>query len=224
MSTSALRPRGLPRATRRAPRAPRAPKDPNAIRDRGRKPIFLPNFTLTLLRTPFLPPTMATFITPLNLNKLDLRSYLANAYGVRVNAVRSYVQQQRVRQDKPGARIASPRRWYRPRAIKKMTVEMNAHFAWPEEVQDFTPWDKDTYDKAREAQEAERDAYMPDALEKPPRDRKSIAEQAKRLLRGEDRWRPREEKEAERVEWEDVGEPVEVEVDGDGQVGDERRR
>ena len=81
---------------------------------------------------------MATFITPLNINKLDMKSYLLNAYGVRVRAVRSYVQQQRVRQDKPTAKRVSPRRWYRPRSIKKMTVEMDMAFAWPDEVDDFS--------------------------------------------------------------------------------------
>ena len=54
-------------------------------------------------------------------------------------------------------------------------------------------------------QERERDAYRPDAAQKPPTsERESIAAQAKRLLKGEDRWRPT---------WEDFGEPVEVETD-----------
>ena len=69
-----------------------------------------PNFTLTLLRTPFAPPNYATFLTPLHLNKLDLKDYLYNLYGVQVLSVRSYVQQARVRQDKPGARLPKPRR------------------------------------------------------------------------------------------------------------------
>ena len=71
---------------------------------------YRPNFTLTLLRTPFAPPNYATFITPLHLNKLDLKDYLYNLYGVEVLSVRSYVQQARVRQDKPGARLPKARR------------------------------------------------------------------------------------------------------------------
>lgn len=98
-----------------------------------------PNFTLTLLRTPFLPPDYASFIVPLNLNKLDLKDYLYHAYDVRVLSVRSYVQQQPVRQDRPGAIDPKPRRWFRPRAIKKMTVHLEKGFVWPEEPKDYKP-------------------------------------------------------------------------------------
>ena len=98
-----------------------------------------PNFTLTLLRTPHLPPTFATFIAPLNLNKLDIRDYLFHVYGVTCLKVRSYVQQQRVRQGKPGELRPAPRRWYRPRAVKRMTVEMDKPFVWPEAPKDFEP-------------------------------------------------------------------------------------
>ena len=66
---------------------------------------YRPNFTLTLIRPhPDAPPRFASFITPLNLNKLDLKDYLYNAYGVHVLSVRSYVQQQRVREGKPGSK------------------------------------------------------------------------------------------------------------------------
>jgi large subunit ribosomal protein L23 len=101
-------------------------------------PLPSPNFTLTLLRTPFLPPTYASFIVPLNLNKLDIKDYLYNAYGIHVLSVRSFVQQQRVRQDKPNAKRPAYRRWFRPRAIKKMTVEMDKPFVWPEEPDDYS--------------------------------------------------------------------------------------
>jgi large subunit ribosomal protein L23 len=92
---------------------------------------------LTLIRTPKLPPTFATFIVPLNINKLDLRDYLWNAYGVPVTGVRSYIQMQKLRQDKPHASRPFPRKWYRPRSIKKMTVEMEQPFVWPEEPESF---------------------------------------------------------------------------------------
>jgi large subunit ribosomal protein L23 len=75
----------------------------------------------------------------LNLNKLDIRDYLFHAYGVRVISVRSYVQQMPVRQDKPGAIRPQQRRWFRPRAFKKMTIEMDKPFVWPDEPDDFTP-------------------------------------------------------------------------------------
>jgi hypothetical protein len=90
-----------------------------------------PNFTLTLLRTPTQPPNFASFIVPLNLNKLDLRDYLWNVYGISVRGVRSYIQQQKVRQDKPGEKRPKQRKWFRPRAIKKMMVEMEQPFVWP---------------------------------------------------------------------------------------------
>jgi hypothetical protein len=103
-------------------------------------PSHSPNFTLTLLRPPpGTPPSFASFLVPLNLNKLDLRDYLWNGYGVRVKGVRSYIQQQKVRQDKPGAKRPAQRRWYRPRAIKKMMVELEEPFAWREEPQSLEP-------------------------------------------------------------------------------------
>jgi large subunit ribosomal protein L23 len=70
---------------------------------------------------------------PLSLNKLDLRDYLYNVYGVSVRGVRSYIQMQKLRQDKPGERNPRPRKWFRPRSIKKMMVEMDAPFVWPQE-------------------------------------------------------------------------------------------
>lgn len=99
-----------------------------------------PDFTITLLRTPFLPPTFAKFLVPLKLNKLDMRDYLWHAYGVKCNNVRSFVQQQKLRQDDPARKRAMPRRWYRGASIKKMTVEMDRPFAWPEEPEDWTPY------------------------------------------------------------------------------------
>jgi large subunit ribosomal protein L23 len=86
-----------------------------------------------MIRNNKLPPTFASFIVPLNLNKLDLRDYLWHAYGVPVISVRSYIQLQKMRQDKPNASRPAPRRWYRPRSIKKMTVEMDRPFVWPAE-------------------------------------------------------------------------------------------
>jgi len=173
----------------------------------GRKEVFLPNFTLTLLRTPHLPPSFAQFIVPLNLNKFDLRDYLFNLYGVRVLAVRSYIQQQKVRQDKPGARRPVQRRWYRPRAIKKMLIEMERPFVWPEEPEDYDRWDKETFDAARKSREEsdKRNPMRRESRKLPTEERQSIAEQAKALLEGQAKW------EAANPKWEDIGEAVEVE-------------
>lgn len=98
-----------------------------------------PNFTVTLLRTPFLPPTFATFIVPLNLTKIDIRDYIYHAYGVKAIKVRSYVQQQKIRPNKPNFKNQHARKWFRPRSIKKMTIEMDKPFVWPDEPEDFSP-------------------------------------------------------------------------------------
>lgn len=78
-------------------------------------------------------------MVPLNLNKLDLRDYLYNAYGVKVLSVRSFVSQAPVRQDKPDAERPKPRKWYRERARKYMVAEMERPFVWPEVPEDFSP-------------------------------------------------------------------------------------
>ncbi len=44
---------------------------------------------------------------------------------------------QKLRQDKVGAKRPSPRRWFRPRSIKKMMVEMEKPFVWPEVPKDL---------------------------------------------------------------------------------------
>jgi large subunit ribosomal protein L23 len=150
-----------------------------------------PNFTLTFLRPPAdSPPTHAHFIVPLNLNKLDLRDYLYNVYGVRSLGIRSYIQQQKVRQDKPGAARPRPRFWYRPRAIKKMIVELESPFVWPEVPEKFDQWDQNTYKAAMEDQETQMKAMQPEGKEKPTPERKSIAQQAKAFLKGEEDWQP----------------------------------
>jgi large subunit ribosomal protein L23 len=77
---------------------------------------------------------------PLNLNKLDLRDYLYNAYGIEVRGVRSYIQQQKLTQGKPSAQRQVPRQWHRPRSIKRMTVEMVKPFVWPEEPKDLSEY------------------------------------------------------------------------------------
>ena len=83
------------------------------------------------------PPTFASFIVPLSLNKLDLRDYLYNVYGISVRGVRSYIQMQKLRQDKPGEKYPRPRKWFRPRSIKKMMVEMEQPFVWPAEPENY---------------------------------------------------------------------------------------
>ncbi|KAL8873991.1 MAG: hypothetical protein Q9174_000616 [Haloplaca sp. 1 TL-2023] len=159
---------------------------------RGRKKIYLPNFTLTFLRTPFSPPNYATFITPLSFNKLDLKDYLYNLYSIPCLSIRSYVQQSRVRADKPSARNPKQNRWFRPRAKKRMTIEMPATmpFVWPEAPTDLKAWDKETHEKAMGEQEEEEKRRGYEGKNMPKPDRGSLKEQAEELLRGKKVWRP----------------------------------
>ena len=51
-------------------------------------------------------------------------------------------------------------------------------------------WEKETHDAAKEEQKREQAWLMPDAAAKPTPDRRSIADQAKALLEGKEKWRP----------------------------------
>ncbi|MCJ1465880.1 hypothetical protein MMC07_004499 [Pseudocyphellaria aurata] len=165
---------------------------------RGEKQIFLPNFTLTLLRTPHSPPHFASFLTPLYLNKIDLKDYLWHGYGLQVLGVRSYVIQSKVQQDKSSRRFPSPRRWFRPRATKKMTVELvqnapgQGPFVWPEPPTDFTPWSQKTWKAAKKSQEEAGKRTGPRAARMPLPDDEvaTLADQAKALREGRATWVP----------------------------------
>ncbi|GME24931.1 Lipase GDSL [Neofusicoccum parvum] len=178
-STRAHRPRPLRRTTAAAPTTANPPPRTHS-----------PDFALTLLRTPFLPPTFAKFLVPLHFNKLDLRDYLWHAYGVRCTNIRSFVQQQKMRQDDHSRKRPMPRRWYRGPAIKKMTVEMDKPFVWPEEPEDWTEYSRDLYREANKYQEAEQQKMLPDHIYEGPEDRETLREQAERLRNGEESWEP----------------------------------
>lgn len=125
------------------------------------------------------------------MNKLDLRDYLYNAYNIRVVSVRSYIEQQRVQQGKTAAIRPTIKRWYRPRAIKKMTVEMEQPFVWPAEPDNYDAWNKTTFEKASKDNEKyqEKRGRLADTLFD-VEDRQSLREQAKALLEGREKWRP----------------------------------
>ncbi|KAF2422376.1 hypothetical protein EJ08DRAFT_682694 [Tothia fuscella] len=153
---------------------------------KGRKEIYLPSFVLTFLRTPFLPATYAKFQVPLSFSKLDIRDYLFHAYNVRVLRVRSFVEQQKM---VTGQRNQKSR----PKAIKRMTVEMDKPFVWPEEPEEWDDWDKKTHDAANEHSDTANYKSTVSATtmaSKKPAGRESIAKQAKRLLEGKEKWKP----------------------------------
>ena len=72
-----------------------------------------------------------------------MKDYLKRVYGVSILHVRSYVQQQKVyREQVPsrGYNSVRPGRLLRPMSKKKMTVELEEPFVWPEEVEDYSPY------------------------------------------------------------------------------------
>lgn len=152
-----------------------------------------PNFTITFLRTSRLPPTHARFIVPLNMNKLDMRDYLYHAYNVRTLSIRSFVEQQPVRQGRPNAIKPTFKRWFRPRAIKKMTVELEQPFVWPKapEGEELEHWNHDTYTKSQKENEEfqERRGRLADTMFS-QKDRDVMHDQAEALLQGKAKWTP----------------------------------
>ncbi|KAK7193471.1 hypothetical protein DPSP01_000033 [Paraphaeosphaeria sporulosa] len=101
----------------------------------GSNQVFMPKFTVALIRTPNLSPYQAKFRVPLNFSKYDLRDYLYHAYNVKVHSIRSLVKQLPVRDT-----IKQPRHWFRPENEKYMTVEMEKPFVWPEDPESWQPW------------------------------------------------------------------------------------
>ncbi|KAF3923990.1 hypothetical protein ABW21_db0203162 [Orbilia brochopaga] len=148
------------------------------------KNIYLPNFVIALLRTPRLPPTYAQFSVPLNFNKLDLRNYLKNAYGLRVIGIRSSIRHSPVILEQ---KRGGPKRYMRKRAEKRMTIEMTEPFVWPEEPTDLSKYDNALYkniEKYREkifenARDGGRGRLVPDD------ERKKIAQAVAEKLKAE---------------------------------------
>ncbi|KAJ8108102.1 hypothetical protein OPT61_g8406 [Boeremia exigua] len=101
----------------------------------GSKKIYLPKFTVAMLRTPGLSPYHARFQVPLDFSKYDLRDYLYHAYNVKCFNIRSYVKQMPIRDT-----VAKPRSWFREESKKYMTVEMEQPFVWPALPKDTKPW------------------------------------------------------------------------------------
>lgn len=89
-----------------------------------------------------------------------------------------------------------------------MTVEMERPFVWPE-VPDLEMWDNKVYKGTMKERVAYEESMAHDASTHLPKDRISIAEQAKLLLKGENSWKSGNTKN----EWINVGEEVEVETD-----------
>ncbi|KAL2135960.1 hypothetical protein VTI74DRAFT_6009 [Chaetomium olivicolor] len=152
----------------------------------GRKQIFLPNHVVAFIRPkPKQPPNLATFVVPLQFNKLDLRDYLYHAYNVEVTSVRSFINQPAPRQ-----RNGTGGKWYRPRSQKMMIAELVKPFVWPEPPAetDRGAFDHKIFTKMSAAREEQMKQQMnagqiPLRTQKrEPKERELLREQAKEFL------------------------------------------
>ncbi|KAI1877146.1 uncharacterized protein JN550_001218 [Neoarthrinium moseri] len=161
----------------------------------GTKQVFLPDHVVVLTRPHRpQPPQFATFQVPLTFNKLDIRDYLLNAYGVSTRGVRSHIAQRPPRLSPFTGRLG------RPPPIKYMTVELEKPFAWPkaptapeetekwhsEEMRNRIALEKDA-DRRRKVY-GEKGELITPAMRKRDADRRMLADQAAELLEGRKKW------------------------------------
>lgn len=148
-----------------------------------------PSFTVTLLHTPNIAPTFAQFLVPLSFNKLDMRDYLFHAYNVRVHNIRSFIKQHPIQSVETGhwRDLPGKRRQFRPKSTKKMLVELDKPFVWPETPTDLAKWDKDRHSALESARNLE--IYGLKDQGRLHDERTSIADQAMRLLEGKEKWK-----------------------------------
>lgn len=107
----------------------------------GEKEIYLPKARVCLLRpnakhTPY----QAKFLVPRNFNKMDLRDYLWNIYGLR--ALNVTVQLLHAKFERGPNDVAR----YRGPQYKKMTIEMEEPFIWPDLPQDLLKENQATFE------------------------------------------------------------------------------
>jgi large subunit ribosomal protein L23 len=127
----------------------------------------------------------------LTFNKFDLRDYLWNLYDLEVQNVRSWVRISPVERRRPFCRAV-----YRPQAKKYMEVTMTQPFVWPAMPDNLEPWNKELWDgREKESQKREHEQMQQRkaqvqllSRQLPSEERTTIAEMAKKLLRGELKW------------------------------------
>lgn len=133
----------------------------------GGKELYFPKARIILLRpnakhTPY----QAKFIVPKSFNKLDLRDYLFNIYGLRaLNITTQLLHGKYMRVSPYAGRFRGPQ-------IKKMTIEMEDPFIWPNEpkIGDNDNWNKpfvEKLNKFSEEQETKNvgsDKFRPDTI------------------------------------------------------------
>ncbi|KAF3000324.1 hypothetical protein E8E13_009285 [Curvularia kusanoi] len=148
----------------------------------GSKKIYLPKFTVAMVRAPGLSPYHARFLVPLDFSKYDLRDYLYHAYNVKCFNIRSYVKQMPIRDS-----TAAPRQWFRPESKKYMTVEMEQPFVWPELPEDTEPWGVGKVKSELDQVIGANDIVT---MEQKRQKAKSLREQVKALLTKKDTRKP----------------------------------
>lgn len=113
---------------------------PHRVPLRSRKQVCFPTFVVSMIRKPNDSPYYASFRVPLWFNKLDTKDYLKSVYNVDVVHVRSYTVENTLRRAKhPNARKEGA--YYRPKAEKRMKVQLVEPFQWPAEIKDFSEYD-----------------------------------------------------------------------------------
>ena len=181
-----------------SPRSISKPKSPNSQFPTDAS-LLRPNHVITFIR-PIgnTAPNLATFVVPLTFNKFDLRDYLWHAYGVRVSAVRSFVNQQPL--EKKGAPEKRNARPYRPQAQKMMMAVLERPFVWPERVKgrdlpeeyDYQRWrDQEEYGDEHMLGNAVRAAgeiEMFTERKKEVGGRAKLREEARELMEGRKVW------------------------------------
>lgn len=118
----------------------------------GENEVYLPKARVVLLKpsakhTPY----QARFLVPRNFNKMDLRDYLWNLYGLRALNVTSQLSP--VKLSRTGADYST----YRRPQVKTMTIEMDEPFVWPEHS-------KEKIDQYNKQAKSQKDAIRKKAL------------------------------------------------------------
>lgn len=156
----------------------------------GSNPIALPspNHVIAFIRPkPRQPPNLATFVVPLQFNKLDMRDYLWHVYNVEVTAVRSFVNQFRPRQ-----KHGHTGRTFRPRSGKMMIAELVKPFTWPEQPQekDLEDFDITMHKRLNKNRQKSLDQQMNPGFiplrtqTEIPADRRALRAEANEILNG----------------------------------------
>lgn len=120
-------------------------------------------------------------------------------YNVEVTGVRSFINQQRLKQRSSGPSPGG--KWYRPKSVKMMIADLKQPFVWPEPPENKDAWDnklflsvQESHKKAAEERQ-ERQHGRPKIRTRGQAEpsRAQLAKAAKLLAFGLRKWRPQAE-------------------------------